>query len=481
MLFNSLDFLLIFLPAALLGYHSIKNIKLKLAWITILSLVFYAYWNWKFVGLIIISVIIDFICGKRITDFRLSDRRKAKKWMIVSIVTNLVILGFFKYCDFFIGSANFFLDSTEKFQLLNIILPVGISFYTFQSMSYSIDLYRGDAKPARSFLNFSAYVTLFPQMIAGPIVRYKTMADQINNISSKINWEKFNKGLYYLGIGLFRKLIIADNFAKVADPFFNHFLEFDHGFIVSWLGVLSYALQIYFDFSAYSEMAIGLGLMLGFNFPVNFNSPYRAKSFSDFWNRWHITLSLFLRDNLYIPLGGNKKGKINTYKFLIITMVLGGLWHGASWLFVIWGLLHGLLLAIERLTFGKIQKRSLVYSCLVFLFVCIAWIFFRSNDLVSAIEIVKACFLYNGIESLSLEHTFMGMKLLPEFILFIPLKHVVFILSGLLVVFLIPNTNVLIEKYKIHNTRSWSVLIFLIFVIDFLFCFQNSPFIYFQF
>ena len=348
-------------------------------------------------------------------------------------------------------------------------------------MSYSIDLYRGDAKPARSFLNFSAYVTLFPQMIAGPIVRYKTMADQINNISSKINWEKFNKGLYYLGIGLFRKLIIADNFAKVADPFFNHFLEFDHGFIVSWLGVLSYALQIYFDFSAYSEMAIGLGLMLGFNFPVNFNSPYRAKSFSDFWNRWHITLSLFLRDNLYIPLGGNKKGKINTYKFLIITMVLGGLWHGASWLFVIWGLLHGLLLAIERLTFGKIQKRSLVYSCLVFLFVCIAWIFFRSNDLVSAIEIVKACFLYNGIESLSLKHTFMGMKLLPEFILFIPLKHVVFILSGLLVVFLIPNTNVLIEKYKIHNTRSWSVLIFLIFVIDFLFCFQNSPFIYFQF
>ena len=160
MLFNSLDFLLIFLPAALLGYHSIKNIKLKLAWITILSLVFYAYWNWKFVGLIIISVIIDFICGKRITDFRLSDRRKAKKWMIVSIVTNLVILGFFKYCDFFIGSANFFLDSTEKFQLLNIILPVGISFYTFQSMSYSIDLYRGDAKPARSFLNFSQLMIL---------------------------------------------------------------------------------------------------------------------------------------------------------------------------------------------------------------------------------------------------------------------------------------------------------------------------------
>ena len=180
-------------------------------------------------------------------------------------------------------------------------------------------------------------------------------------------------------------------------------------------------------------------------------------------------------------MGGNKKGKINTYKFLIITMVLGGLWHGASWLFVIWGLLHGLLLAIERLAFGKIQKRSLVYSCLVFLFVCIAWIFFRSNDVVSAIEIVKACFFYNGIESLSLEHPFMGMKLLPEFISFIPLKHVAFIFLGLLVVFLIPNTNVLIEKYKIYNTRRWSILIFLIFVIDFLFCFQNSPFIYFQF
>lgn len=481
MLFNSLDFLLIFLPIALIGYHLIKIDNLKLTWITVLSLIFYGYWNWKFIGLIIVSIIIDYICGKRIISFRTNNKSKAKKWMMISIVSNLSILGFFKYCDFFIESINFFVESNQKFQLLNIILPVGISFYTFQSMSYSIDLFRGDAKPAKSFLNFSAYVTLFPQMIAGPIVRYKSISDQINNINKRINWELFYKGLFYFGIGLFRKVLIADTYAKVADPFFNFFTDFDHGFIVSWLGLISYSLQIYFDFSAYSEMAIGLGLMLGLNFPVNFNSPYKALSFSNFWSRWHITLSEFLRDNLYIPIGGNRKGKINTYKFLLITMLIGGLWHGASWMFVIWGFLHGIYLAIERLIFGKILKRNILYSLFVFIFVCITWIFFRSNDIDSAFGILRSCLFLNDVESLKPIYHIYGLKILPEFTSFIPLKHILFIILGLITIFLIPNTNILIENKKIYKKKYWFYLLTLILMIDILFCFQNSPFIYFQF
>jgi len=481
MLFNSLIFLFVFLPITLLGWYTIKGQSYRLLWITILSLVFYAYWNWMFIGLLLLSIGIDYYCGLRITRHVNTDNKLAKKWMITSIISNLLILGFFKYCDFFIKSVNLLSFLPSEISYLNIILPVGISFYTFQSMSYSIDLYRGDAKPANSFLTFSAYVTLFPQMIAGPIVRYKSIAEQINNISKTINWNLFKKGLFYLAIGLFRKVIIADNFAKVADPFFDTFLHFDHAFIISWLGLLSYTFQIYFDFSAYSEMAIGLGLMLGFKFPVNFNSPYRAVSFSDFWTRWHITLSEFLRDNLYIPLGGNRNGNINTYKFLLITMLLGGLWHGASWMFIIWGLLHGIYLTIERLIFGKIKKRNFIYSSLVFFFVCITWIFFRSPNMDTAIGIVKSCFLFNGIESLVPTYELLSIKCLPTFTSYIPFKHIAAITLGLFTVMIIPNTNVLIERYNVHNKSIWVPIIIVIFIVDVLFCFKNSPFIYFQF
>ena len=481
MLFNSLEFILIFLPITLIGFHLISNKKLKLTWITIFSLIFYGYWNWKFIGLIILSIIIDYLCGKKITELLPSSNARAKKWMLISIISNLAILAFFKYCDFFINSFNFFIDTSQKIELLNIILPVGISFYTFQSMSYSIDLYRGEAKPTKSFLHFTTYVTLFPQMIAGPIVRYKSISQQINNLSNKINWELFYKGLFYFALGLSRKILIADTFAKIADPFFNYFSVFQHGFVVSWLGLISYSLQIYFDFSAYSEMAIGLGLMIGFIFPINFNSPYRALSFSDFWSRWHIPLSEFLRDNLYIPMGGNRKGSYNTYKFLMITMLIGGLWHGASWMFVIWGALHGVYLAVERLLIGKIKKRNIFYSLFVYFSVCIAWIFFRSNDVTTAYEILKSCLFINGVESFEPVYVLFNYKFLPEFTSFIPLKHILFIVTGLFLVFFMPNVNSLIEKNKIYKHKYSLFLIAIILIIDILFCFQNSPFIYFQF
>ena len=481
MLFNSLEFLLIYLPLTLLGWFFISKKELKLTWIIVLSLVFYGYWNWRYVGLLLLSIVIDFYCGNRILSTLNTNKSASKKWMYVSIGANLFILGFFKYTDLILSSFNEFLPQSSHIELFNLLLPVGISFYTFQSMSYSIDLYRGDAPRAKSFLNFGAYVTMFPQMIAGPIVRYKTIVNQINYIPKGIDWERFHKGLFYFGIGLMRKVFLADTFAKVADPFFETFNYFDHSFFISWAGLLAYALQIFFDFSAYSEMAIGLGLMLGFNFPINFNSPYKARSFSDFWRRWHITLSTFLRDNLYIPMGGNRKGKKKMYLFLLITMLLGGLWHGASWLFLIWGALHGTYLAIERLILGTKIKKSFFYQLLVFIMVCVAWVFFRSPDMATAIGILKSCFMLNGVENLSPVNEIAGWKILPGFTDYIPFKHFAFLAFGLLIVFLFPNTNNLLEERKIQLRKGAGIMISILLILGLLLSFKNSPFIYFQF
>ena len=349
MLFNSVIFLLVFLPSFLILWYSLRNTKARLATLSLFSFAFYGYWDYRFVGLMLISILIDYFCGEKIVSNLDRSKKIAKRWMYASVFSNLIILGFFKYFNFFIDTFYELTAIQEIFDkpTLNIILPVGISFYTFQSMSYSVDLYRKQAKRVKSLLHFSAYVSMFPQLISGPIVRYSDISEQFQEIQRKFNSHKFMEGVQYFTIGLFRKLFIADFFATYADLFFSSSYEFQ--FIGAWLGVVAYAFQIYFDFSAYSEMAIGLGKMIGFDFPINFNSPYRAKSFSDFWLRWHITLSRFLRDYLYIPLGGNKKGKYRTYINLSLTMLIGGLWHGASWMFVIWGGLHGLYLAIERM------------------------------------------------------------------------------------------------------------------------------------
>ena len=255
--------------------------------------------------------------------------------MLVSIFSNLLILVFFKYFNFFIDSLYYSLpiENLVSKPTMEIILPIGISFYTFQSMSYSIDLYNKQAEKIKSLLHVSAYVSMFPHLVAGPIVRYSDISSQLTTIKNKFDHTKFLEGFQYLTIGLFRKLFIADFFATYADLFFNDAYNFQ--FIGAWTDVLCYSLQIYFDFSAYSEMAIGLGKMIGFDFPVNFNSLYRTKSFSDFWLRWHITLSRFLRDYLYIPLVGNKKGSLFSLRNLFITMLIGGLCHGSSSLFVI--------------------------------------------------------------------------------------------------------------------------------------------------
>ncbi|MCH2232355.1 MAG: MBOAT family protein [Crocinitomicaceae bacterium] len=478
MLFNSIIFLIIFLPTFLILWHKIPNVKVKLSILTVFSFVFYGYWDYRFVGLMVLSIIIDYLCGEQIAKHLNTEKSNAKRWMYVSVFANLIILGFFKYFNFFVDSlySVFPLEEIVSKPTMEIILPVGISFYTFQSMSYSIDLYRGQAKKVKSFLHFSAYVSMFPQLIAGPIVRYSDVSEQIANVKHKLNSKQFMEGIQYFTIGLFRKLFIADFFATYAELFFNGTYEFQ--FIGAWLGILAYAFQIYFDFSAYSEMAIGLGKMFGFDFPINFNSPYKAKSFSDFWLRWHITLSRFLRDYLYIPLGGNKKGKARTYINLSLTMLIGGLWHGASWMFVIWGALHGAYLSIERLISRERLSRIRIYKYFVFFFVCIAWIFFRADSMDFAVKTLRSALLLEGIESFdSANYSILGVSV-PSFVrTYGGMKLLIGVFFVYLMTQYVPNAS----KIKFRNKTWYVILLALVLFYCLLHVYKPSPFLYFKF
>ena len=478
MLFNSVFFILIFLPLFLLLWHGLKNVSHRLVILTLMSFFFYGYWDYRFVSLMFVSIVIDYWCGEKIA-WNLSNNNKsrAKLWMRVSVFSNLTILGFFKYFNFFIDSLFAILpeDGIIDKPMLEIVLPVGISFYTFQSMSYSIDLYKGNAKKIKSFLHFSAYVSMFPQLIAGPIVRYSDISEQLNSIKTRTNYEKIMEGLKIFAIGLVRKLFIADFFAAYSDMFFAG--AYDFQFIGAWIGVICYALQIYFDFSAYSEMAIGLGKMFGFEFPINFNSPYKAKSFSDFWLRWHITLSRFLRDYLYIPLGGNKLGTQRTYVNLMLTMLIGGLWHGAGWLFVIWGGLHGLYLAVERMISRERLSKLWWYKYVVFMLVCIAWIFFRADNLDFAMKTLRSCLFLEGIESFQGSYEIAGFAV-PDFLRTYGGLKLMLALAGVFVlVRFVPNSSKLKLRFNIWTAVATAIVLYLcLLYVD-----RPSPFIYFQF
>jgi alginate O-acetyltransferase complex protein AlgI len=478
-LFNSAIFLLCFLPVALVGWYSIGNLKGRLIFLTVMSSIFYGYWDYRFVGLMMCSILLDFFCGKQIFKFKERNDKVARRWMVTSIVINLCILLFFKYFNFFIDNIYtiFPLEHYVRRPVIEVILPVGISFYIFESMTYSVDIYKGIARPAESIFHLSAYISMFPRLNAGPIVRYSQIDEQLRSIPSKINYDQLARGLFVFSLGLFRKIFIADFFAELADGFFNAGIE--RQFFVSWAGTLCYAFQIYFDFSAYCEMAYGLGVMLGFEFPKNFNSPYRAKTFSDFWRRWHIALSEFLRDYLYIPLGGNRAGKFRVYINLMITMLLGGLWHGASWMFVIWGALHGSYLVIEKLLtkfvdVGKIKG----YRMVVFVCVCLAWIFFRSNNLHFAWQTFKSCLMINGFEPMGESYKVMGGLQVPEFFRYIGgIKTVLALVAFLIFVNVAPN----VYELKFKRRISYAVLTAVIFYLCLLNIENPSPFIYFQF
>lgn len=394
MLFHQFAFLFMFLPAVLAGDRLLQaRVRARGVWLLVASVTFYVSGSMEFLPILAGTIVVDYVVGGRIAAS--GDPKVRRRWLWCSIVSNLGVLVLFKYAAFLTGSLRTVLG--ERIPLIALPLPVGISFYTFQSMSYTIDIYRHRVRPARSLGEFATFVTLFPQLIAGPIVRWADLRDQM--VSRDDSSDRFAWGILILVVGLGKKVILADTFAAAAAPIFA---SHDLGMVAAWTAMVLYAGQIYFDFSGYSDMAVGLGAMLGFSFPRNFNSPYRATSFSDFWRRWHITLSNWLRDYLYIPLGGNRNGALRTYANLVATMLIGGLWHGASWNFVVWGAIHGTALALERLLGDPLQRvPAWCRRVVVVAVVTLAWVPFRSEDLAETVTLWRSMFGFHGLGSVS--------------------------------------------------------------------------------
>ncbi len=368
-------------------------------WLCLLgSYLFYGWWDWRFLGIVMFTTILDYSLGIFIENEH--DTKKKSRLVYLSVLSNLGFLGFFKYFIFFADSFVKVLHSLgfqENWHTLHIILPIGISFYTFQSMSYTIDVYRKEIKAERDFWRYATFVSFFPQLVAGPIVRARTFLPQFQDGDKKFSWDRFIEGLAQILWGFFKKVAIADTIAPFVDQIFSFPTNFSSLSVL--IGVIFYAIQIYCDFSGYSNIACGLAQMLGFDFPWNFRTPYFSKNFSEFWTRWHISLSSWLRDYLYISLGGNRGGTFMTYRNLMLTMVIGGLWHGANWTFVFWGFLHGSYLVVQRLIAPplSILEKNLrlpqwfinAYGIFfVFVFTCFAWIFFRAVDFATAWQVV---------------------------------------------------------------------------------------------
>ena len=392
MVFTSHIFLFYFLPLTLLVYYLLP--RGHNLFLLAMSYVFYGWWNPWFVGLMFVATAINYACGRVIAREPAGTLRR-KQALIASAVASLGLLGFFKYFMFAENNLNALLAvfGADALPLIRITLPVGISFFIFQSLSYTIDVYRGDSPPVRSFSDFACFVALFPQLIAGPIVRYNTIATQL--VVREHTLDRFASGSALFMLGFAKKILLANAMGGAADAVFAAGAP---GTLDAWFGIAAYAFQIYFDFSAYSDMAIGLGRMFGFEFPRNFNAPYLAESITDFWRRWHISLSTFLRDYLYIPLGGNRRGEGRTYANLATVMLLGGLWHGASWNFVLWGAFHGAFLALERKLGGGLFARAPRPFRIggTFVLVLFSWVLFRAVTLPEAVGYVKALVVPRG-------------------------------------------------------------------------------------
>lgn len=392
MLFNSIEFA-VFLPIVLGLYYALRKVSRQNLLLLAASYVFYGAWDWRFLSLLLFSTLIDYFAGSALG--KTDDERRRKLIFFSSVGTQLVILAFFKYFGFFVESAvgllSFF-GLEPNAPLLEILLPVGISFYTFQTISYTFDVYRRRMDPAKNFVNFATFVSYFPQLVAGPIERAQALLPQIETERPRPNSEQIRSGLTLMLMGLFKKVAIADAVAPIVNRAFEEGSGGGKGLLV--LGVIGFALQIYGDFCGYTDIARGTSRLFGIELMRNFEQPYLSRSITEFWRTWHISLSSWLHDYLYVPLGGNKNGKAKTYRNLLLTMLLGGLWHGAAWTFVVWGGLHGLFLAIHRAFGGYVARGSLpalrwrqVPAILgTFALVSLLWVFFRADTLSQATD-----------------------------------------------------------------------------------------------
>lgn len=392
MLFNSLDFLFVFLPITYAVFWMTRARQVRYGWLTLASYVFYGYWDVRFTALLAFSTLVSYTCGLGM--LRWIDPHRRRLLLVVSVSSDLALLGFFKYGDFALGSlesALGWIGGDATLPRLGVILPVGISFYTFQTISYAVDCYRGEIRPTRNLLEFASYASLFSQLVAGPIIRFKDVREDFDQLDHAERRRWLSRGLSFLGVGLIQKVLIADSLAAFVDPALAEYAALST--MGAWLAMLGYTFQLYFDFAGYSTMAVGLGYLFGIRIPQNFNSPYKALDPRDFWRRWHISLSTFLRDYLYVPLGGNRRGPAITYRNLLLVMLLGGLWHGAGWTFVVWGGYHGLLLAAHH-RWGVTWDRfpAAMRRAVMFLAAVVGWVFFRSTDFTMAASLLQTMF-----------------------------------------------------------------------------------------
>lgn len=459
MVFSSLIFLFCFLPIFLICYFAFKNRKARNIILLIFSLAFYGYGEPIYVFLMIFSIVVNFVLAKVMAN---SDKKKI--WFILAIIFDLGLLAIFKYSNFFLDNINNLFNLNIKF--LSLSLPIGISFYTFQTLTYVIDVYRGKVPVQNSLINLGCYISAFPQLIAGPIVRYSTVNEELNE--RKENVKDFAEGIRIFIIGLAKKAIIANEMAYVADTIFASNIV-EAGFIGTLIAIICYAFQIYFDFSGYSDMAIGLGRMLGFHYKENFNLPYMAKSITDFWRRWHISLGSFFRDYVYIPLGGNRCSVLKNIFNILIVWFLTGLWHGASWNFILWGLYFGILLIIEKFFLKKWLEKlpsfcQHLYALVLILF---GWVIFYFTDLSLIGEAFKSLFGFNGFGSIQI------------------LNHLQIFKFRTIIVFIIAilASFGLFKKVFEKESTTKDIILLILFVISVITILASSynPFVYFRF
>lgn len=496
MLFNSYVFIFLFFPITLIGFSLLgrfKRHRTSIAWLVAASLLFYSWKRYENLALILSSIIFNYFLGTLLS--KESDPKK-KLFLTIGIAGNLCLLGYFKYANFLVDNINQIFGST--YHLATVYLPLAISFFTFQQIAYLVDAYYGKTKEY-NFLDYCLFISFFPQLIAGPIVHHSEVMPQFRQRESlRFKIDNLSVGITIVCIGLFKKVVLADGFAIYGDPLFEAASAGTRlSFAESCLGTLSFGLEIYFDFSGYSDMAIGLARIFGIGIPVNFESPYKATNIIDFWRRWHITLSRFLRNYLYIPLGGNRKGRMRRYLNLVITMLLGGLWHGAGWNFVIWGGLHGIYLAInhgwrvvKEKFFAESGKR-LVHPWLAaragqlatFVLVSVAWVFFRAEDFDSSVLVIEGIFGRNDI-------SWDRLKVFDETLSILNwMSASTNALILLAVVWFLPNSRELFDnspdagRIKWRPTMLWGLLVaaMTIFSLYFMMVQVNEEFIYFQF
>lgn len=504
MLFNSIEYIFIFLPLVVVAFfllNKLRYTKVAVSFLALASLFFYAYWRPIYLPILLVSIIFNYVIGKylgRCFQSGLSASWGARCALWGGVLVNVSALCYYKYTNFAITTINALADEPFFLQQ-DITLPLAISFFTFQQIAYLVDSYRGLTHEYH-FSNYVLFVAFFPQLIAGPIVHHKEMMPQFANMKAKIfNWRNFYLGLYIFFVGLFKKNVIADNLAAYVNCGYNFTdaLSFFEG----WLCSLSYSFQLYFDFSGYCDMAIGSALILNIHLPFNFKSPYKARNIQDFWRRWHITLSRFLRDYVYIPLGGNRHGTLRTYLNLFLVFVVGGIWHGAGWGFIVWGALHGLAIVTHRMwTNTRIHLPKALAIALTFLFVNFTWIFFRAPNLTAAFNVIKSMLGMNGmkfgyplvynklpaLDSLLGRYNFLRHFFSGELSVFyrygsLSIKYLLLLLTvSFFVAGVMPNSNSLLSNNKTTSYSHAAILALIIFMV--ILSRQTiSEFIYFNF